>query len=326
MAFSCYTGCVQECILKSKDFLSVSDLTRESIRSLIQSAVAMKSGGWSKLLSQKVLVLLFEKPSLRTRVSFEVGMRQLGGECIYLSPDEVRIGKRESVADVARVLSRYADVIAARVFAHETLTTLANNASIPVINALSDLEHPCQAVADILTIFEHKNTLEGLTVAYVGDGNNCAHSLMLAAGLCGMNFRIASPKGYRVNDNILRTAQQNALENGAEIFCMEEPDQAVTGADVVYTDVWTSMGQEEEAEKRRKIFAPYQVNSGLLALAKPDAILMHDLPAHHGEEVAENIIYCRQSVVFDQAENRLHAQKAILADILGGLEISSGYR
>jgi ornithine carbamoyltransferase len=313
--------------LKSKDFLSISDLTRESIRTLIQSAIAMKADGWNNLLSEKVLVLLFEKPSLRTRVSFEVAMRQLGGQCIYLSPDEVRIGKRESVADVAMVLSRYADVIAARVFSHETLKTMAAKADIPIINALSDVEHPCQALADMMTIFEHKNTLEGITIAYVGDGNNCAASLMLAASLCGMNFRIASPKEYRVDDKILRTAQKYALENGAEIFCMEEPEQAVVDVDVVYTDVWTSMGQEAEAEARRKIFAPYQVNKKLLSLAKRDAILMHDLPAHHGEEVAENIIYSDQSVVFDQAENRLHAQKAVLADILGGLEISlPGYR
>jgi ornithine carbamoyltransferase len=313
--------------LKSKDFLSISDLTRESIRTLIQSAIGMKADGWSNLLSEKVLVLLFEKPSLRTRVSFEVGMRQLGGECIYLSPDEVRIGKRESVVDIAMVLSRYADVIAARVYSHDTLKVMAAKADIPIINALSDMEHPCQALADMMTIFEHKNTLEGLTLAYVGDGNNCAASLMLAASLCGMNFRIASPKGYHVDDKILRTAQQYALENGAEIFSMEEPQQAVVDVDVVYTDVWTSMGQEDEAETRRKIFAPYQVNKKLLALAKPDAILMHDLPAHHGEEVEENIIYSDQSVVFDQAENRLHAQKAVLAYILGGLEISlPGYR
>lgn len=313
--------------MKSKDFLSISDLSRERIRTLISSAVAMKSEGWNSLLSEKVLVLLFEKPSLRTRVSFEVAMRRLGGQSLYLSPDEVRLGKRESIPDAARVLSRYADVIAMRTFAHETLEIMANNAEIPVINALSDLEHPCQALADMMTIFEHKQTLEGLTLAFVGDGNNSAHSLMLAAALCGINFRIASPKGYRVQDKILRTAQGFALENGAEIFCLEDPRQAVADADIVYTDVWVSMGEEAETEQRRKAFATYQVDSGLLALAKQDAILMHPLPAHHGEEVAENLIYCQQSVVFDQAENRLHAQQALLADIMGGLEISlPGYR
>jgi ornithine carbamoyltransferase len=307
--------------LKSKDFLSISDLTREGIRTLIVNAAAMKAEGWNSLLSQKVLVLLFEKPSLRTRVSFEVGMRQLGGECVYLSPEEVQLGKRESIPDAARVLSRYADVIALRTFAHETLEILANNADIPVINALSDLEHPCQALADILTIYEHKETMEGLTLAFIGDGNNTAHSLMLAAALCGINFHIASPKGYRVQDKILKTAQQYAADSQSTILFTEDPRQAIANADIVYTDVWVSMGQEAETKQRQKAFAAYQVDSGLLSLAKKDAILMHPLPAHHGEEVAENLIYCPQSVVFDQAENRLHAQKALLADILGGLEI-----
>ena len=307
--------------MKSKDFLSISDLTHESIRTLIVNAAAMKAEGWSSLLNEKVLVLLFEKPSLRTRVSFEVAMRQLGGECVYLSPEEVKLGKRESIPDAARVLSRYADAIALRTFAHETLEILANNADIPVINALSDLEHPCQALADILTIYEHKETLEGLTIAFIGDGNNTAHSLMLAAALCGIDFRIASPKEYRVQDKILKTAQQYAAENQSTILCTEDPRQAAANADIVYTDVWVSMGQEAETKQRQKAFAAYQVNSELLSLAKKDAILMHPLPAHHGEEVAENLIYCPQSVVFDQAENRLHAQKALLADILGGSEI-----
>ena len=314
-------------MLKSKDFLSISDLTGEGIRALIANAVAMKSEGWSTQLSKKVLVLLFEKPSLRTRVSFEIAMRQLGGESLYLSPEEVQLGKRESIPDAARVISRYADVLAVRTFAQETLEILANNTDIPVINALSDLEHPCQALADILTIYEHKETLEGLTIAFIGDGNNTAHSLMLAAGLCGIDFRIASPKGYRVQDKILKTAQQYAAENQSTILSTEDPRQAISNADVVYTDVWISMGQETETKQRRKAFAAYQVDSKLLSLAKKDAILMHPLPAHHGEEVAENLIYCEQSVVFDQAENRLHAQKAILADVLGGLEISlPGYR
>ncbi|OGO17811.1 MAG: ornithine carbamoyltransferase [Chloroflexi bacterium RBG_16_50_11] len=312
---------MREVVLKSKDFLSISDLTSEGIRALIANAAAMKAEGWNSLLSGKVLVLLFEKPSLRTRVSFEIGMRQLGGQSLYLSPEEVQLGKRESIPDAARVLSRYADVIAVRTFAQETLEILANNADIPVINALSDLEHPCQALADILTIYEHKETLDGLTIAFIGDGNNTAHSLMLAAALCGIDFRIASPKGYRVQDKMLKTAQQYAAENQSTILCTEDPRQAITNADVVYTDVWVSMGQEEETKQRRKAFASYQVNSELLSLAKKDAILMHPLPAHHGEEVAENLIYCQQSVIFDQAENRLHAQKAILAEILGGLEI-----
>jgi ornithine carbamoyltransferase len=307
--------------LKDKDFLSVADLTSERIRTLISNAAAMKAEGWNTLLNQKILAILFELPSLRTRVSFEVGMRQLGGECVYLSPDEVKLGKRESIPDVARVLSRFVDAIALRTTSHENLEIFANNADIPVINALSDLEHPCQALADILTVYEHKETLDGLTLAYVGDGNNTAHSLMLAAALCGIDFRIASPKGYRVQDNFLKKAQQLAADNQSTILCVEDPRQVVANADIVYTDVWTSMGQEAESKERRKAFADYQVTIQLLSLAKPDAILMHPLPAHHGEEVAENLVYCPQSVVFDQAENRLHAQKALLLDILGGSEI-----
>jgi len=313
--------------LEGKDLLSVSDLSSEDISSLISDAVDMKAGGWLSVLSGKTLALMFEKPSLRTRVSFEVAMRQLGGEAIYLSPAEVGLGERESVSDVARVLSRYVDAIAARTFSHQTLEVLASYASVPVINALSDWEHPCQALADLFTIYEKKGELNGLTLAFVGDGNNVAHSLMLAASLTGMNFRIASPPGYRVQERILHLAQGYALDSGAEIFGTEEPRLAVSGADVVYTDVWTSMGQEAEADRRRQAFASYQVNSELLALAKEDAILMHPLPAHRGEEVAEGILDSPPSVVFDQAENRLHLQKALLAWMLGGLEIPlAGYR
>ncbi len=307
--------------MNSKDFLSISDLTPEDIRRLISGALDLKTTGWSTLLSEKVLVLMFEEPSTRTRVSFDVGMRQLGGYCLYLSPEEVGLGKRESAADVARVLSRYANAIAARTFSHQTVVTLARYADIPVINALSDLEHPCQALADLLTIYEKKGELGSLTLAFIGDGNNVANSLLLGAALTGMNFRIASPAGYGISDNILNPARQYAAESGAVIFCTEEPRQAVNDADVVYTDVWASMGQEAEAKKRRKAFAPYQIDEKLLSLAKDDAILMHPLPAHHGEELAENILYCPQSVAFDQAENRLHAQKALLAEMLGGLEI-----
>lgn len=301
-----------------KDLLSVSDLSRENIRSLISNAVDMKAGGRLSLLDGKILALMFEKPSLRTRVSFEVAMRELGGDCIYLSPAEVGLGKRESVPDAARVMSRYVAAIAARTFSHQTIELLANFSSVPVINALSDLEHPCQALADLLTIYEKKGELEGVTLAFVGDGNNVAHSLLLAAALTGMNFRIASPAGYEVQEKIRQTAQRYAVESGAEIFYTEDPRSAVSRADVVYTDVWASMGQEAEVEKRRELFASYQVNSELLSLAKDDAILMHPLPAHHGEEVAEGILDSVPSVVFDQAENRLHLQKALLAQMLGG--------
>lgn len=313
-------------MLKGKDLLSVSDLTGAGIRCLISDAVDMKARGRPSLLSGKTLALIFEKPSLRTRVSFEMAMRQLGGESIYLSPAEVGLGKREPIPDVARVLSRYVDVIAARTFSHQALEILAEYADVPVINALSDLEHPCQALADLLTIYENKGELEGLTLAFVGDGNNVAHSLLLAASLTGMNFRIASPPGYVVQDRILSLAQGYALDSGAEIVCTEEPTEAVKGADIVYTDVWTSMGQEAEAEQRRQTFARYQVDGELLSLAKQDAILMHPLPAHRGEEVAEGILDGPQSVVFDQAENRMHLQKALLAWMLGGLEIPLGYR
>ena len=307
--------------MKSKDFLSISNLTPEDIRQLISNAVTMKGEGWNSRLSGKVLALLFEKPSLRHRVSFEVAMRQLGGHCIYLSPAEVGLGQRESIADVARVLSGYVDCIAARTFSHLTLETLARHSRVPVINSLSDLEHPCQALADLLTIYEKKERLEGLTLAYIGDGNNVANSLILAATLCGVNFRMASPVTYAIKDKILSLARGYAAESGSAIFCTEDPREAVTGADIVYTDVWTSMGQESEAEKRRKTFARYQVNAELLSLAREDAIFMHDLPAHRGEEATDDVMDGPQSVIFEQSENKMHMLKALLMDLLGGLEI-----
>jgi len=310
-----------------KDLLSVSDLTSQDIDLLLSDAVDMKTRGWLSVLSGKTLAIMFEKPSLRTRVSFEIAMQQLGGHTVYLSPAEVGLGKRESVPDVARVLSRYADAIAARTFSHQTIAVLAEYAAVPVINALSDLEHPCQALADLLTIYEKKGELSGLTLAYVGDGNNVAHSLLLAASLMGMNFRIASPAGYTVQERILGLARGYAAGSGADIFCTEEPRLAVNGADVVYTDVWTSMGQEAESEERRRTFAGYQVNVELLSLAREDALVMHPLPAHRGEEVSDSIIDSPRSVVFDQAENRMHLQKALLMEMLGGLEIPlAGYR
>ena len=311
--------------MQVKDLLSIADLTSEDIRLLISRAIDLKAEGWLSLLERKTLAIMFEKPSLRTRVSFELAMRQLGGQTIYLSPAEVGLGQRESIPDVGRVLSRYVDAIAARTFSHHSLEVLANYTSMPIINALTDLEHPCQALGDLLTIYEKKGELGGLTLAFIGDGNNVAHSLMLAASLVGMNFRIATPKGYAVQERVLLTAKSFAKNSSAEILCTEQPSLAVTGADVVYTDVWTSMGQETEAEQRRQIFADYQVNSELLSSAKEDAILMHPLPAHHGEEVAHGILDIPKSVVFDQAENRMHIQKAILAQMLGGLEIPIGY-
>lgn len=304
--------------MKSKDFLSISDLTSDNIQALISAAAAMKNQGWGTRLSEKVLALLFEKPSLRHRVSFEVAMRQLGGQCIYLSPPEVGLGQRESIADVARVLSGYVDCIAARTFSHQTLETLAKYSRVPVINSLSDLEHPCQALADLLTIYEKKGELKGLTLAFIGDGNNVANSLVLASALSGMNFRIASPASYTFKENILNLAQEYAARTGGSVFCTKDPHDAVSGANIVYTDVWTSMGQEKEAEKRRRAFAGYQVNNRLLSLARKDAIFMHDLPAHRGEEVTDEVMDGPQSVVFQQSENKMHMLKALLTDILGG--------
>ncbi len=307
--------------MNGKDFLSISDLTPGDIQRLISGALDMKAMGWGTPLSEKVLALLFEKPSLRHRVSFEVAMRQLGGHCIYLSPAEVGLGQRESVADVARVLSGYTDCIAIRTFSQKTLEDFASYSRVPVINSLTDLEHPCQALADLLTIYEKKGELKGLTLAFIGDGNNVAHSLLLGAALAGMNFRFASPAGYEINEDILNAARQYAAESGSEILCTEDPRQAVSGADIVYTDVWASMGQEAEAEKRQRAFAGFQVNSELLSLAGEDAIFMHDLPAHRGEEVTDDVIDGESSVVFEQSENKMHLLKALLMEILGGLEI-----
>ncbi len=296
--------------------LSVADLTTDDIWGLIEKATGLKHEIPRPYLKHKVLALLFEKPSLRTRVSFDVAMWQLGGHVIYLSPDEVKLGKRESVPDVARTLSRYVSAIAARTFSHGTLKELARQADVPVINALSDYEHPCQALGDMLTVFENKGKLQGLNLCYVGDGNNVARSLLLAASLTGMNFSMASPAGYQLDDSIVEKARELAAQTKADIRLTSDARLAVKDADVVYTDVWTSMGQETEAEARRRAFASYQVDAELLALARDDALFMHPLPAHHGEEIAEGLLDCRQSVVFDQAENRLHVQKAILLRIL----------
>jgi len=299
-----------------RDLLSVSDLSPEEIQSLMEQALVMKRGDTPCVLAGKTLALLFEKPSLRTRVSFEMAMHQLGGHAIYLSPDEVGLGKREAIPDVARVLSRYVDGVAARTFSHQTLLILAEYSSVPVINALSDIEHPCQALADFLTIYEKKGRLAGLTLAFIGDGNNVANSLLLAASLTGMNFSIASPPGYEIRKEIIKQSGGFAVLKDSQIVLTNEPYEAVKNADVVYTDVWTSMGQEAEAEKRRLAFSGYQVNEKLLSLAKGDALFMHPLPAHHGEETSAGLLDSARSVVFDQAENRLHLQKALLAKML----------
>jgi ornithine carbamoyltransferase len=299
-----------------KDLLSVSDLGVEEIKGLLEQALTMKREAKPSLLSGRTLALLFEKPSLRTRISFEVAMQQLGGHVIYLSPDEVGLGKREAISDVARVLSRYVDGVAARTFSHQTLLTLAEHSSVPVINALSDIEHPCQAFADLLTIYEKKGRLATLTLAFIGDGNNVANSLLLAASLTGMNFYIASPPGYEVNKEILSQSRGFATSSGSQIKLSNKPYEVVKNADIVYTDVWVSMGQEAEVQKRRLAFRGYQVDEKLLSLAKEDALFMHPLPAHHGEEISAGLLDSSLSVVFDQAENRLHLQKALLAKML----------
>ena len=303
--------------LPGKDLLSVASLSAEDIGHLIDLAISIKQGAKEAHLEGQTLALLFEMPSLRTRVSFEVAMWQLGGHAIYLSPSEVGLGKREEVPDVARTLGRYVNGIVARTFSHQTLELLAQYAGVPVINALSDQEHPCQALGDLLTVYEKKGKLQGLKMVFVGDSNNVANSLLLAASLVGMDFSISSPPGYQPQDRIWHLAQELASQSGAHILCTPEPRLAVEGADIVYTDVWVSMGHEAEAKTRRLAFASYQVDAELLSLAKKDALFMHPLPAHHGEEVAEGILDHPQSVVFDQAENRLHIQKAILVELLG---------
>ena len=299
-----------------RDLLSVADLNREEIEQLIEQALAMKLKAPSHLPPGKVLALLFEKSSLRTRVSFDAAMYQLGGHTIYLSPNEVGLGKREQVSDVARTLSRYVDVIAARTFSHDTLHTLAQYSSVPIINALSNLEHPCQAFSDLLTIYERKGKLCGLTLAFIGDANNVATSLFLAASLVGTNFRIASPSGYEVKPELIKQGQKFAASSGSQIELTNSPAEAVRDADIVYTDVWTSMGQETETERRLIAFSTYQVDNKLLDLAKGDVLFMHPLPAHHGEEISRGLLDDPRSVVFDQAENRLHLQKALLIQML----------
>jgi len=302
--------------VKAKHLLAIADLSASEITGLLEKAAKMKKGPHLTILAGKVLALVFEKPSLRTRVSFELAMQQLGGQGLYLSPAEVGIGKREPVSDVTRVLSRFVNGIAARTFSHETLVEMARWATIPIINALDDVEHPCQALADILTIYEHKKKFRGLTLAYIGDANNVANSLILASTAVGINCILASPKGYQLQDSFMQKAKSYGKKSGSTVIEVENPEEAVRNADIIYSDVWTSMGQEEESEKRRSDFAGYQINRKLIAKGKKDAILMHPLPAHYGEEAEPGIYDIPASVVFDQAENRLHAQKAVLAELI----------
>jgi ornithine carbamoyltransferase len=302
-------------------FLAIADLSPREIENLLDSAVKLKKerakGGNKPILKGKSLAMVFQKPSLRTRVSFEMGMQHLGGHALYLSPNEIGLGGRESVPDIARVLSGYVDGIMARVFDHQHILALAEWAGVPVINGLSDYNHPCQALADVLTIMENRKKLAGLTVSYVGDGNNVATSLAHACAKLGMNFRIATPLDYELPAPVIVRAREIAAQSGSQIYETTDPHDAVRDADVIYTDTWTSMGQEAETEKRKAVFPPYQINESLVKLARPDVLVMHCLPAHRGQEITDAVADGPHSVIFQQAENRLHAQKAILAALLG---------
>jgi ornithine carbamoyltransferase len=300
-----------------RHYLSVADLSAREILDLLDRALELKrlGSGTDTRLAGRTAALVFQKPSLRTRVSFEVAMLQLGGSAVYLSPSEVQLGQREGAVDVARVLSRYVDVIVARVFLHSDVVALAENASVPVINALSDREHPCQILADLLTLYERRGSLNGLRLAYVGDGNNVAHSLALAAPALGIDLCFACPDGYEPDPAIMAEAQAGAPAGAIELF--RDSHEAVRGVDVVYTDSWYSMGQESEAEVRAPIFRSYQLNDALLAEAAPGAVAMHCLPAHRNQEITDSVMDGAASVVYDQAENRLHVQKALLLTLLG---------
>jgi len=300
-----------------RDLICLTDLTSEQVWEILDLATKLKQEwtetGNKPTLANKTLAMVFQKPSLRTRVSFEMAMNHLGGNAMYLSPNEIRLGERESVPDVARVLSRYVDGIMARVFSHDHILQLAEYSPVPVINGLSDYNHPCQALADMLTIREHKSAFPNLKLAWVGDGNNVLHSLLFAASKLGMDLTAAIPKGYEPLEDVVLQAQEIAKETGSSIEMTNDPVEAVRDADVIYTDTWASMGQEEERKKRLQVFPPYQVNAALVSRAKPDTIVMHCLPAHRGEEITDEVADGPHSVLFDEAENRMHAQKAVLA-------------
>ena len=304
-----------------KQLITIADLSTEEVWQILNLAKELKEewrkGGNKPILKGKTLGMVFQKPSLRTRVSFEMGMIHLGGQALYLSPDEIKLGVRESVPDVAQVLSRYVDGIMARVFAHRHIEELAAYSRVPVINGLSDYNHPCQALSDLFTIWEKRGTLSGLKLAYVGDGNNVATSLLFAATKVGMDVALASPPGYELSEEVVEKGREFAVQSGSRVELTHDPFEAVRGADVIYTDVWVSMGQEAETEERLRVFPPYQVNARLVEAAKPDVMVMHCLPAHRGQEITDEVMDGPHSIVFDQAENRLHAQKAILALLMG---------
>jgi len=302
------------------DFLTIAEFPAESLQQLLDLAISLKTewqhDGNKPIFKNKVLAMIFQKPSLRTRVSFDMAMRHLGGDALYLSPAEIGLGKRESIADVARVLSGYVDGIMARVFAHDHVEALAQWASVPVINGLSDYNHPCQAMADALTIQEEFGTLSGKNITYVGDGNNVAVSLMHICTKLGANFTIANPEGFGMPAEAITIGQGFAAQSGATVRTLNDPHAAVRDADVIYTDTWTSMGQEDQAQKRETLFLPYQVNQALVSEARENVIIMHCLPAHRGQEITDQVADGPQSRLFPQAHNRLHAQKAILVKLL----------
>lgn len=303
--------------LRGRDFLALADYTQEEIRYLIDRAIELKrlqkAGEVYQPLKGKTLGMIFEKSSTRTRVSFEVGIYQLGGQGLFLSKNDIQMGRGETIWDTAQVMSRYLDGIMIRTFAHRNVIELARGATVPVINGLSDLSHPCQALADYQTILEKKGKLQGLKIAYIGDGNNVAHSLMMGAAKLGLHIAVATPEGYEPNPVETKMARDNAAKYGGQVTVCRDPREAAEGADVVYTDVWASMGMEAEQREREIAFKAYQVNEALMKHAKPDYLFMHCLPAHRGEEVSEGVMDGEHSIVFDQAENRLHAQKAIMA-------------
>lgn len=305
----------------TRNLLTIFDLSAKEIESLLIRAKELrdmqKKGIECRSLNGKTLALLFEKQSTRTRLSFEIAIIQLGGHSIYLSPHQIQMGRGEEIRDTARVFARYLDGIVIRTFEQTMVEEFARNSTIPVINGLTDLHHPCQIISDLLTILEKKGSISGLSMAYIGDGNNVAHSLIEGAAVMGLNLKVATPEGYGPDQKIVAAAVQRAKETGTVIEVINDPFEAVTDADVVYTDVWTSMGQEEEENSRRKIFRKYQINKELMKKARTDAIILHCLPAHRGEEITEDMMESRQSVVFDQAENRLHMQKALLEMLMG---------
>lgn len=303
-----------------KDYLAVADFSAEELQSILDTAIELKTE-WKKngnppILKDKVLAMIFQKPSLRTRVSFDMAMRHLGGDALYLSPAEIGLGKRESIADIARVLSGYVDVLMARVFDHQHILELGKWAEIPVINGLSDYNHPCQAAADALTIQENFGSLKGIKVTYIGDGNNVAVSLMHFCAKLGADFTIGHPEGYGINPEAVSLGEKFAAESGSSIRQLNDPREAVSGSQVIYTDTWVSMGQDEEAARRKEVFPPFQVNQSLLEGAEKDAIVLHCLPAHRGEEITDEVADGPNSRLFPQAHNRLHAQKAILVKLL----------